>query len=91
MAGTKRNKIKKAFSPVASSNFSSSPSKDSSESNPGIDDTDGLLDDLLAQIDSKQQPTDINEAATVLSQIENTTQSQEQKKSNRSRFEARQV
>ena len=91
MAGSKKNKIKKVFAPSSSSNAPPSSSKDI---NPDVDDSDSLLDDLLAQIDSKQQHTDIEEAATVLRQIENTALAQDQpqqRKSNRNRFEARQV
>ena len=92
MPGSKRNKVKKAVSPLASSFI---PTTSSPATEQASEDSDGLLDDLLAQIDSKQH-TDKEEAATILRQIENTAIAtdaiaSQQKKSNRNRFEARQV
>ncbi|THU78634.1 cysteine proteinase [Dendrothele bispora CBS 962.96] len=80
MGSSKKNKLKKAFSPV------SQPS-----TSPEIDD-DELMDDLLAQLDSKDQTVQA-ESAKVLQEIEINQQAnaaeKSQKKDSKSRFLAR--
>lgn len=82
-SGSKRNKIKKAFSPP-----SSAPPP------PAVED-DGLIDDLVAQLDA-QDDTVKTEAATVLTEINKNASSTppdatRSGKDSKSRFEARKV
>ena len=79
MAGSKRNKIKKALSPK------------SIYSPPPENNNDDLLDDLVAQLDAKDD-TVKHEAATVIQEVDQRAEEQAKlKKDSRSRFEARQV
>jgi OTU domain-containing protein 6 len=80
MAGSKRNKIKKALSPK--SVYSPPPDNTNDEE---------LLDDLVAQLDSRDGTVQ-HEAATVIQEVEQKANEQaNSKKDSRSRFEARQV
>ncbi len=86
MAGSKRNKIKKIFSPV------------SSPPPPIAPEDDELMDDLFAQLDSRDQTVQAESAAVItemhLNQTVNTSNgsSEESKKhDSRARHKARQV
>ncbi|KAK7054934.1 OTU protein [Paramarasmius palmivorus] len=77
--GSKKNKLKKAFSPA-----SKSPT-------PPVLQDDDLMDDLLAQLDSKDQ-TVKQESANIIKEIQHTAEEQVTKKNDsRSRFQARQA
>lgn len=82
MAGSKRSKLKQAFAPQ---NTSSSP--------PTMNDDDELINDLMAQLDSRNQ-TVHSESATVLNEIQLNKVAgleSQQKQDAKSRFKARQV
>lgn len=83
MAGSKRNKLKQAFSPK---NTSSSPTM-----NP---DDDALMNDLMAQLDSRDQTVQ-SESATVLNEMQLNKVADgveaQQKPDAKSRFKARQA
>lgn len=84
MAGSKRNKIRKALSPT----------KNLSPPAPPIVDDDDLMDDLFAQLDSKeksaqQQSAEILKDANIDSVADDLEK--EDRKDSKSRFKARQV
>jgi len=81
----KKNKIKKVLSPSQSSTL---------EEPPTVQD-DGLMDDLLAELDSRDQTVQ-HESATVLMEMQDNqenpkAQSATKKQDSKSRHEARQV
>jgi hypothetical protein len=83
--GSKRKKVKKVFAPPAFSN------------NNAIDDnTDNLVDDLLTELNSRNETVQ-RESATVLEEIQTRQQSQAEqaaapdKAGGKNRFKARQV
>ncbi|KAF5391286.1 hypothetical protein D9757_001928 [Collybiopsis confluens] len=81
--GSKRNKLKKAFSTP----FSQSPPPPAPDTN---DDAE-LLDDLMAQLDSPD-PTVQNESAQVIRDLQRSQGAENgQKKDSKNRFQARQV
>ena len=85
MAGSKRNKIKKALSPTKKSVEPPLP--------PVVDDGD-LMDDLFAQLDSKDKaaqetPAEILKDASIDSAADNLEK--ESKKDSKARHKARQV
>lgn len=84
MAGSKRNKLKKALSPTQSAP-SSSPMADDEE----------LMNDLMAQLDSRDKTVQ-SESANVLNDMQinqQTTAAEEARKKQdpKSRYQARQV
>jgi OTU domain-containing protein 6 len=78
MAGSKKNKLKKAFSP-------SYTVQNVSEA-----DEEQLMDDLLAELDSRDS-TVRDEAAAVIQEVELAHSPPPNKQDSKSRFQARQV
>lgn len=85
MAGSKRNKLKKALSPSKTT-----------ETPPQVlaNDDDNLMNDLFAQLDSRN-PTVQAESATVINEIQSDAQANRMEGNNKqdakARFKARQV
>lgn len=87
MAGSKRSKIRKAFSPTK--NLVESPP-------PPITDDNDLMDDLFAQLDSKDKTAqetsaEILKEANLDSVADNLERDEENKKDSKAKFKARQV
>ncbi|KAF8894574.1 OTU-domain-containing protein [Infundibulicybe gibba] len=84
MAGSKRNRLKKALSP-------SEPAQPSPDN---LDDDDELMNDLLAQLDSRDQVVQV-ESATILNDMQLTERAKDlgadQKPDPKSRYVARQA
>lgn len=79
--GSKKNKLRKAFSPP----FQSSPPP------PETNDDAALLDDLMSQLDSENQTVQ-GESAQVIQEIQMTRDTDNtKKKDSKSRYLARQV
>lgn len=87
MAGSKRNKVKKAFSPAKALAPQDPPAE------PIIED-DGLMDDLFAQLDSKDKTVQ-EESATILQEADMNAVAESldsaPKNDSKNRFRARQV
>jgi OTU domain-containing protein 6 len=80
--GSKKNKLKKAFSP---------PFQQSPPPPPERNDDAELLDDLLSQLDSQNHAVQA-ESARVIQEIHKTQEAESDKKKDpKSRFQARQV
>jgi hypothetical protein len=77
MAGSKRAKLKKAFSPPTPVPVANADDRE-------------LMDELMAQLDSKNQTVQI-ESATVLNAMQLNKQAGQDKQDPKSRFKARQV
>lgn len=77
MAGSKRNKLKKALLPASSPPADTISAEDDSE----------LMDDLMAQLDSRNQTVQAESAAVLQAVAQEANSKQDAK----SRFQARQV